>query len=72
MCTLSCCFPYCCGVAQGGEYTQQTYRQQADVFKQHWLLRHPEVHGALQSALKVSNHTESGIEQAAAQKQVAE
>lgn len=38
---------------QGGEYTQQTYRQQADMFKQHWLLRHPEVQKALQDALMV-------------------
>ena len=38
---------------QVGEYTQQTYRQQADMFKQHWLLRHPEVQKALQDALMV-------------------
>lgn len=38
---------------QGGEYTQQTYRQQADMFKQHWLLRHPQVYTALQDALQV-------------------
>ena len=39
---------------QGEEYTQQTYCQRANAFKQQWLQSHPEVNSALQAAIQVS------------------
>lgn len=39
---------------QGEEYTQQTYCQRANAFKQQWLQTHPEVNNALQAAIQVS------------------
>ena len=38
---------------QGEEYTQQSYCEKANAFKQEWLQSHPEVNSALQSALQV-------------------
>ena len=38
---------------QGEEYTQQSYCQKANAFKQEWLQSHPEVNSALQAALQV-------------------
>lgn len=38
---------------QGAEYTQQSYCQTANDFKQKWLQSHPEVNSALQLALQV-------------------
>lgn len=41
---------------QGEEYTQQSYCQKANAFKQEWLQSHPEVNSALQFALQVLNN----------------
>ena len=38
---------------QGEEYTQQSYCEKANAFKQAWLQSHPEVNSALQTALQV-------------------
>ncbi|KAL0052381.1 hypothetical protein WJX82_001231 [Trebouxia sp. C0006] len=37
---------------EGEEYTQQTYCQKANAFKQQWLQSHPEVNAALQAAIQ--------------------
>ena len=42
---------------QGQEYTQQSYCDKANAFKQEWLQSHPEVNNALQLALQVLTAT---------------
>jgi len=44
---------------QGEEYTQQTYFQKANAFKQQWLQSHPEVNATLQVAIQVLSGKQS-------------